>query len=66
MFLRNLRPVTKKHDQQQLLRFLPLDHHIHQRKLVEEKTLTLRLPFLLVHHQRHLAIAVVAPQRVQE
>jgi hypothetical protein len=66
MFLRNLHLVTKMHDQQQPQQFLPLDHHIHQRKQVEEKTLTLRLPFLLEPHQHHLAIAVVVPQRAQE
>jgi hypothetical protein len=66
MFLLNLRLATKKHDQQQLRRFLPLDHRIHQRKLVEEKTLTPRLPFLQARHRHHLAIAVVALQRAQE
>jgi hypothetical protein len=45
---------------------LILNHHIHQQKQAEEKTLALRLLFLLVHHQRHLAIAVVALQRAQE
>jgi hypothetical protein len=44
---------------------LPLDHHIHQQRQVEEMILTLRLLSLRFRHRRLPAIEVVAPQLAQ-